>query len=88
VTEPEQTPLDRLTIAVQEFVNATDPEAPVLIDSAVVVWETMVYEDDGDLAYKVNYANAGRASMSAAVGLLQIGLDQVLADIRPDADGD
>lgn len=77
----EPTPLDKLTAAIQEFVNAISEEGPALLDSAVVVWETMRYDEGGDLGYRIDYANAGRASMSATAGLLRVGLDQVLGDL-------
>ena len=76
----EETPLDRLTAAIQTFVNETSEEGPALIDSAVVVWESMMYDGD-DVARAVNYANAGRASQSATVGLLRLGLQCVLDDL-------
>lgn len=84
----DQTPLERLNTAIQDFINEIDDEAPVLLDSAVLVWESMIYTDDGDVARKINYANAGRASMSATVGLLQAGSHQVLTDLTGNDDDD
>lgn len=80
------TPLEDLHAAIQEFVNSLDDEA-LLLHSAVVVWETVRYRDDGAMGHRICYACVV-GSMSSAVGLLAIGHAQVLDDLRPGPDED
>lgn len=74
---------ERMTALLQEWINEGE-DRPVLVDVAVVVWEQMSYDDDGEVIRKVNYStltlNAGLASTA---GLLDIGrgvLEQDLFD--------
>lgn len=81
----DRTPLEKLTAAVQTFVNEIDDdEAPILLRSCVVVWESNKLDDDGAAAYKVSYATTEGTGMGASVGLLRIGMHQILLDVEPD----
>lgn len=77
----DRTPVERLTAAVQAFVNEIDPEAPVLLRGCVVVWESMILDEDGDAAYKTSYATGDGTGMSSGAGLLHLGLAELTADL-------
>ena len=72
---------DKMVKLLQEWINEGEDQ-PVLIDVAVVVWEQMTYNGDGDVIRKVNYStltlNAGLASTA---GLLDLGRDVLSQDL-------
>lgn len=77
----EMTPLDKLAQALQEFVNSIDDEAPVLLRGAVVAWESMILNDDGDVAFKVNYCSMPNTSMAETIGIMSLGKDVAMGDM-------
>lgn len=81
---PEQTPLDRVATALQDFVNATDDQAPVLVRGAVFAWESMIFDDDGDAMFKVNYAALPNTSMASTIGILDLATDVAKHDMFAD----
>lgn len=85
----EDRPISRLTQAVQDFVNAIDDEAPVLLRSGAVVWETQILDDDdGDAAYKTSYASLDGTSMASTIGVLELGKTLALDDMVGGTDGE
>lgn len=78
----EKSPLEKLTEAIQEFVVATKEE-PVLLQSAVVVYEGLTYgEDSSEPSYSIDYSIAGiSGSIASAVGLLVLGIDEIKKDL-------
>ncbi|GAA4120421.1 hypothetical protein GCM10022215_24020 [Nocardioides fonticola] len=89
-TDPEplddRTPLEKLTDAIREFVNAIDDEAPVLIRGAVVTWESTILTEDGDAAFKVGYASCEGSSMASTIGMLELARRQAVREML-DEDG-
>ncbi len=78
--------LDELTKAIQKFVSTREREIdeegrPVYVRCAAVVWESVVYEEDGEVAHKISYATTPNTSMSETVGLLRMGESQVVDDL-------
>lgn len=76
----EQTPLEKLAAAVQEFA-VTRAGEPVLVADAILVWEETAYNEDGDVTRAINYASMmPGASMASGIGLLEGGKILVLGD--------
>lgn len=75
---------EKVVALLQEWINEGEDQ-PVLIDVAVVVWEQVTLDDDGDAQRKVNYStltlNAGLASTA---GLLDIGREVLSGDLFDD----
>jgi hypothetical protein len=64
----------RLRAAVQEFAQAQSPDEPVLVDTAIVVWEQTTMTDDGEVQRQVDWAvPTDNFSISSAFGLLATG---------------
>lgn len=77
----EQTPLDRLNAAVAEFANETAGK-PVLVDVALLVWEQVSYDEDGDVGRAIRYAvPTDNFSLSGGLGLLEASREYVRRDI-------
>lgn len=69
----EESPLDKLRAAVQEFANATAEQA-VLVDTCVVLWEQVSYDEDGEIGRRVRYTvPTDNFSLSAVLGLCAAG---------------
>lgn len=74
-------PLDKLKAAVQEFVNS-QVEDPVLVDVAVVVWEEVGFDGEGNTQRRIRYAvPTDSFSMSGTLGLLEASREYVRRDI-------
>lgn len=75
---------EKMTKLLQEWINEGE-DRPLLVDVAVVVWEQMTYDDEGEVIRKVNYStltlNAGLASTA---GLLDIGRGVLEQDLFND----
>lgn len=67
-SEPTTTPLERVATAIQDFVNSIDDEAPVLLRGGVIAWESVIFNDQGQAMYKVNYASLPDTSMASTIG--------------------
>lgn len=66
----EADPLATLAAALQDFANHEAGE-PVLVDTALVVWELITYDDDGDVQRRITYAvPTHNFSMSSSMGLV------------------
>ena len=74
--------------ALQEFVNAIHDEPPVLLRGAVVAWESMRYNDDGDPLYSVNYASLTNTSAASTIGILDLATDVAKSDMFGDHEED
>lgn len=60
--------------AVQELANAKNGR-PMIIKSAIVVWEECFFDDDGDLNFDIDFASVGdNVSLATETGLLKAGL--------------
>jgi hypothetical protein len=79
-----ETPLDRVATALQDFVNEIDDQAPVLLRGAVVAWESMIFDEDGDAMFKVNYAALPNTSMASTIGILDLANDVAKHDMFAD----
>lgn len=86
MTDEEPTPLEELEAAVQRFVNAVHGH-PRVVTGSVVVFESVRLDEDGDTRHLVDYATTA-ATMALGVGLLEIGRDRVLVDLRGARAGD
>lgn len=78
------TPLERVADALQDFVNATDEQAPVLLRGGVVAWESMIFDEDGDAMFRVNYAALPNTSMASTIGILDLATDVAKCDMFGD----
>lgn len=82
MSDDDQQTLDRLNAAVAEFANATSNLGPVLVDVALVVWEQVSYDEDGDVQRNIQYAiPADNFSLSSGLGLLEASREYVRRDI-------
>lgn len=78
----ELTALEKVAAALQEFVNECNDEGrPVLLRGGVVCWESMVYEDDGDAGFLVNYASLPNTSMATTIGILDLATEVAKNDM-------
>lgn len=76
----DPTPLEVLEQAVQQFINALSDEARI-VQGAVLVYETVRLDEAGTSHHGIDYASLS-SSMAADAGLLTVGLDRVLTDLR------
>lgn len=84
MSSTEPTPLQRLTEAVQTFVNSLDDE-PAIVIGSVIAFETARYDDDGEQRHLIRYAVLGEApSMSGAIGLFDAGHAMCRSDSTDD----
>lgn len=83
---PEANPLDVVAEALQAFVNATDEQAPVLVRGGVVAWESMIFNDDGDAMFKVNYAALPNTSAASTIGILDLATEVAKFDMFGDSE--
>lgn len=75
------TPLEKLDAAVQEFVNS-QVDQPTLVANAVVVWEQVRYDEDGDAERCISYAvPTVNFTLSGTLGLLEGVREYVRRDI-------
>lgn len=91
--EPDETPdgeglLTRIAEALQEFINAIHDDPPVLLRGAVVAWESVRYNDDGDPLYSVNYASLPNTSAASTIGILDLGTEVAKSDMFTDHEED
>jgi len=73
--------MEKLTQAIQDFVNETDDEAPVLLRGAVVVWESVKLNDDGEAGFKTNYTCTEGTTMAQSMGLFNMGAREMEEDV-------
>lgn len=83
-TQPGERPIDRVATALQDFVNSIDDQAPVLVRGAVVAWESMIFDEDGDAMFKVNYAALPSTSMASTIGILDLATEVAKCDMFHD----
>ena len=74
---------DKLAESIQEFINAGE-EIPRIVRGAVLVYETMRYDDDGDEVYSTNFSCIPGTTLATAIGVLDLGkalmINQVIED--------
>jgi hypothetical protein len=83
---PDFTPVEKLKNAIQDFA-VQQSDIPVLIDTAVVVFEMVAFDpaDEGKPMRKIQYAvPTDNFSMSSALGLLAIGITLLERDVLDD----
>jgi len=75
--------LENLKEAVQRYANATNAEeVPVFVAESVVVYETMRMNPDGSDARAIWWTiPSDHWSLSTAVGLLDMGIEYIKADL-------
>lgn len=84
----DRTPLERLNAAVAEFANHIAEKA-VLVDVALLVWEQVSYDEDGDVGRAIRYAvPTDNFSLSSGLGLLEASREYVRRDILGERGGD
>jgi hypothetical protein len=77
----DRTPLEVLNAAVTAFANEL-ADQPVLVDVAVVLWEQVSYDEDGDVGRRIRYAvPTDNFSLSSGLGLIEAGGEYVRRDI-------
>ena len=70
----EQRPeLNALRDAIQDLANAIEDE-PHLLDNAVVIWESVSFDEDGDPQRSIQYAvPTDNFTLSGTLGLIEAG---------------
>lgn len=77
----ESSPLEAVAEAIQNLANALSDE-PELVDNAIVVWESVSFDEAGDPQRCIRYAiPTDNFSMSGALGLLEAGKFYVRRDV-------
>lgn len=77
----EMAPLDAVAEAIQNLANALADE-PELVDNAVVVWESVSFDEAGTTRRCIRYAvPTGNFTMSGTLGLLEAGKFYVRRDV-------
>ena len=87
MTDEETTPAERLGEHVRDFVNEVageEGDGPVLLRGAVVVWEEMRLDEDGDAHFSVYYSAVDGTTMAQTAGLLEIGREVLRQDMLDD----
>ncbi len=81
--------LDTLAEALQVFANHIT-DTPELIDNALILWESVSFDDDGDTQRCIRYAvPTPNFTMSGTLGLLEAGKYYLKRDIlNADQDDD
>ena len=71
--------------AVQDFACELAEES-VIVNVALIAWEEVSYDDDGDIIHRVRYAiPTDNVNMSTATGLATLARDALLRDINGEA---
>lgn len=74
-------PLDDLCDAVQAFANTLTDQGE-LIDNAVVIWESVSFDEDGETRRCIRYAvPTPNFTMSGTLGLLEAGKHYIRRDV-------
>ena len=75
------TPLERIQEALQELVAEIHegPGVP-LVRGGVIAWESMVFDENGDAMFQVNYARTEGTSLASVIGILDLATDVVRED--------
>ena len=68
----------------QQRENAIGDGDNILVTSAVVMYEVMTYDTDGDALYTIQYAFPSPTSMSSAYGVASLGLGKIEQDMLGD----
>lgn len=77
---------EKLRAAVEEYSRATE-DSPHIILGATVVFETSIFDDEGDQLYDVKHVILPPSSLAHAVGLLDAARDRLKNYINtPDKD--
>jgi hypothetical protein len=64
--------LARVAQAIQEYVNAQDDATGALVDNALVVWEEVGFDGDGDATRRIRYmVPTDNFTLSGSLGLLE-----------------
>lgn len=85
--DDDATPIQKLSDAVREFTNATNPAGAAVVVGFVVVLEWLRFDDDGDELHAIDYACHG-GGMATTLGLLDAGLVMVRRDVIADDQDD
>lgn len=73
--------------AIQNLINSIEDE-PALLDSAVVVWEAVSFDEDGETQRRISYSvPTDNFSISAALGLIEAGGYYIRRDALSDDEG-
>ena len=77
----ELTPLEALAAAIQGLANDV-ADGPELVDNAVVVWESVSFDEDGLTQRCIRYAvPSENFTMSGTLGLLEAGKFYIRRDV-------
>lgn len=78
---PDDSPLDKLQGAIQEFINAEADES-ILLDNALVLWEQVTFDAGGATKRNIMYCvPTDNFTLSGTLGLLEAGGVFVRRDI-------
>jgi hypothetical protein len=72
--------LDRLRLALQEYLNTTSDQ-PILLDNALIVWEQIKLDGDDTLRQIQYVIPTDNFSLSGTLGLLEASATYIRRDI-------
>ena len=85
MADEEDSPLVSLAGAIQTFANAIADEPPVLVGGALVLWEQVRYDEDGDVCRSIRYAvPTDSSTLTGSLGLLEAAGEYLRRDILGD----
>lgn len=69
--------LDKLQVAVDDFIKGVSDDEEFLIVGAAIVYETTRYESDGQQTYKFGHKILEPTTLAGGVGLMRLGLQRL-----------
>lgn len=79
-------PIDTLADALQAFANEV-ADGPELVDNALVIWEAVSFDEDGNTQRCIRYAvPTPNFTLSGTLGLLRAGEHYIRRDVLPTGD--
>lgn len=85
--ETDEVTLDDVADLIQRWITQEEDQ-PVVVTGAMLTWEQVRYDEDGDQARAFGYADVLHTGLAAAIGLLVAGKRQVMDDLFGDPEGD
>lgn len=79
--------LDDIADLIQRWIAQQEDE-PVVVTGAMLTWEQVRYNQDGEQARKFGYADLLHSGLAAAIGLLVAGKRQVMDDLFGEPEGE
>lgn len=77
--------LDDVADLIQRWITQQEDE-PVVVTGAMLTWEQVRYDDDGQQWRQIRYADLLATGLASAIGLLVAGKRQVMDDLFGEPD--